>query len=293
MVPVGLRLDAIGSPEAFVARAAFEPVPGEVRQWAYNAAVDAVIVGRVHDAANGGGWRVEAALRSGHSGAEFARHLLDVELGDSAEAALDRLAVVLLSDLGYRESPEAEGQPWRDPRSPEPPVLPGSTAGEGSSEESGGGLGGALGIGGLREQEAIEINAEEAEIVDRGEARRLVFQRNVRVRQGDVSLNSDVVEAEYRKGESEPDRLIARGSVEVGQGQRRARCDEAVYQRNENRISCVGHAELVQGCDVVRGDAIEFDLSGERARVVGAASIVIREGEPGGVVCTGIGGEAP
>jgi lipopolysaccharide transport protein LptA len=158
---------------------------------------------------------------------------------------------------------------------------------DGSDAESGdaGGLASEFELGQLREDTPIEINAEEAEIVDRGEDRKLVFQRNVRVRQGNIRLASDLLEAEYRKGEPEPDRLIAKGSVQVDQGFRRARCDRAVYLRAEQTLSCNGRAELVQGCDVVRGDSIEFDLAGDQAHVLGAASIVIRPGEADGKRC--------
>jgi len=268
------------APDAFVAYPEFEPRAAEVRQWAYNAAVDTVVVGRVSvvpGASGADALQLEAALRSGHSGAEFARHVVPLSEWPAVDASVEALAATILEELGYTEGESRTGTPIRDPRSPEPPLLsPGDAsraAAAGGDDDPG------IGFAPLQEDEPIEIEADEAEIIDRDEKRRLVFQRNVSVRQGDVTLESERLEAEYRKGESEPDRLIARGSVHVGQGHRQARCDQAIYMRVEQRLSCEGRAELVQGCDVVRGDSIEFDFAGERARVKGAASIVIRPGK--------------
>lgn len=274
-------IERVIAPDAFLADGAYEPRAALIRQWAYNVAVDTVVVGRTQpsgdqspgDSADSS-IEVEIILRSGHSGAEFGRHRVSVANRSDLDAAADRLAAAILADLGYQSSDGVDAAPHRDPRSPEPPVF--LTTDTNTASEGGGGAESDFALGRLREDLPIEINAEEAEIVDRGEDRKLVFQRNVRVRQGDIRLESDVLEAEYRKGEPEPDRLVARGSVKVDQGYRRARCDRAVYHRLEQRLSCEGHAELVQGCDVVRGDSIQFDLAGDEAHVVGAASIVIR-----------------
>jgi lipopolysaccharide transport protein LptA len=295
-------IERVIAPDAFLAKAEYEPRAALIRQWAYNASVDTVVVGRVvpseaespdasnssdasdaSDASGDSGYEVEVVLRSGHSGAEAGRHRVSVASRPDLDAAADRLAVAILGDLGYLPSDGIDAAPHRDPRSPEPPIfVPVETN---ASSGGSGDTGSNFQLGKLREDAPIEINAEEAEIVDRGENRKLIFQRNVRVRQGDIRLESDLVEAEYRKGEPEPDRLIARGSVQVDQGYRRAKCDRAVYMRLEQTLSCEGHAELVQGCDVVRGDSIVFDLAGDEAHVVGAASIVIRPSDEEGQVC--------
>ena len=46
--------------------------------------------------------------------------------------------------------------------------------------------------------------------------------------------------------------------------------------RADQKIFCQGKAEVVQGCDRVRGHEIEFDLARDRVRVTGAASVLIR-----------------
>jgi lipopolysaccharide export system protein LptA len=128
---------------------------------------------------------------------------------------------------------------------------------------------------GTRRDDPISINSEELEVFPHDGGRRLVFSRSVEVLQGDVTLNADRLEAVYPQGASQPERLLASGHVRVVQGDRRARCDEAIYERGSQTILCRGRAEVLHGCDRVRGEEIEFDLERERVRVTGAASVVI------------------
>ena len=79
--------------------------------------------------------------------------------------------------------------------------------------------------------------------------------------------------------------LKGQGKVFVDQGGRRAKCDRAIYVRSAQQLTCSGRAELVQGCDIVRGDSIQFWLADDRARVEGAASIVIRPEQEEGAGC--------
>ena len=270
-------VDRLLPPGSFVAEPVFEPAPQAVRRWAYQAAVENVVVGRVLPSQEPGrgekrspSRRVEVALHSGHSGAEMARHEILVEGPLLIEAAAETLAVAILRDLGE--------EPARATPSAEPPPAasaPGVTTGE-SSASSGRGLDATFDFGGFSSDAPMEIKAEEAEIVNRNDGRDLIFQRNVFVRQANITLRSDRLEASYDKGESDPRKLVATGRVHVDQGDRRARCDRAVFLRDTQQLTCTGHAELVQGCDVVRGDSIRFDLARDRARVEGAASIVIR-----------------
>ena len=261
------------APDAFVAAAGFEPPAERIRRWAHTVAVDAIVVGRLVDAADGAGpRRIEAILRSGHSGAELARHAVSIqhprELGASAEI----LAAAILRDLGYEPPPEEPAEAGR-------PGSPGASAAADSGAEapaSDRGLDTGFQLPGSQSSVPTEIKAEEAEIIDRSEGRRLIFRRDVWVRQGDVTLRSDWLEALYDRGASDPKRLVARGSVTVDQGDRHAECDEATYLRLEQTLICVGHAVLIQDCDIVRGQRIEFDLARDRARVEGGASIVIR-----------------
>lgn len=272
------RLERVIAPGDFVAAALFEPRASEIRRWAYNSAVDTIIVGRVVAGKGSGeeGSRiVETVVRSGHSGAEISRHEVVVPDQGDLDRWVERLAVAILEGLGHVEPPAADGIVGGTPTSATSSAaegdVPGSLAGSSTS-----GFEVAIAKSSFRGGAPIEIKADEAEIYNREEGRRLIFRRNVLVRQDNVTLRSDRLEAVYRKGESEPRELIAEGRVRIVQDDRRAKCDRAIYMREESRLICKGHAELVQGCDVIRGELIEFDLAGDRARVEGAASIVIQ-----------------
>ena len=302
-------LDRLIAPSSWVAERSFEPHAEQVRRWAHSAAVDTVIVGRVLAGPNAAlganpetATEVEVVVRSGHSGAELFRHQMTVALADGAgprseagwAAALDPLAAAILGDLGG-DARVIKGQPALAKAAAAraaPPNVAASVPNkkDGGDDQTDGGLASKLDFSGFASDAPIEINADEAEIVSRGEDRRLIFQSNVRVKQANILLVSDRLEADYRKGESEPRQLIAQGHVKINQGERKARCDKAIYSREAQQLTCKGHAELIQGCDVVRGESIEFDLAGDQARVQGAASIVIRpegeEGTPANAACT-------
>lgn len=281
------------APSSFVAEPGLEPSSDAVRGWAYNAAVDELVLGRVLAGGEFENERLELVVRSGHSGAERLRVTRTLPIAGARDgkkedggilaATLASVVEELLVGLGYTDPDLGAGG--------------GGDVAAGSSSESaedetntGRGLDAKIGKSGFNSDAPIEIKADEAEIINRESGRELRFQRNVFVRQANVTLRSDELEATYTRGASEPERLIAQGRVFVDQGGRQAKCDRAVYLRAEQQLTCRGHAELVQGCDIVRGESIQFDLAGDRARVEGAASIVIRPESGGGAKCAD-GGE--
>jgi len=275
------NVERLIAPGDFVATSDFEPRASEIRRWAFNSAVDTIVVGRVISV-NGSGKDaprvVETVIRAGHSGARLGEHQVVVPSDGELAPYIDQLATAILGGLGHVESPVA------GIRASESAAVgsAGADSGggpDGETESSERGLGVVLSESQFRGDAPIEIKAEEAEIVSGQDGRKLIFQRNVWVRKDNVILRSDRLEASYTKGESEPHELIAEGKVQIVQNDRRARCDRAIYQREANRLICRGHAELVQGCDIIRGESIEFDLAGEQARVEGAASIVIQSRE--------------
>lgn len=267
-------------PGSFVARAGIDPSASDVRNWAYAAALDALILGQVSAASDGSPERLVVVVRSGHSGGERSRHALDLPEPAERADALARLADEILVGLGYELPGKAPSGPG---------VAAGPAAGNAAAADRGRGLDAAFDSEGFDGGAPIEIKAEEAEIVSGDHGRELLFQRNVHVTQANVTLRSERLEATYKRGESEPEKLVANGEVYVDQGGRRAKCDRAVYLRKDQRLTCSGRAELVQGCDIVRGDSIEFWLSDDRARVEGAASIVIRPEHEEGSGCKEMG----
>ena len=322
-----LGVDRLLAPGSFEIEPAFDPRADAVRRWASKADVDNIVVGRVERATGGAeAWQIEAAVRSGHSGAELFRHAVHVPVRAALEPALDQLAAAIVRDLGG----ESRGVERAASGVQAPPVsasaaaarpesgsattrsgagemktaqvaasaagTDGDAAGGGARAKGTGGAGpksGALdahgALGEFDSDAPIEINADTAEIVAEGAGRRLVFTGSVRVRQADLTLQSDFLEAEYVEGESEPRQLVARGTVRVEQGNRSARCDHARYERASQQVSCRGHAELVQGCDIVRGELIVLDLAANKARVEGAASIVISPKQGADAQCKGAG----
>ena len=284
-------LDRLIAPGDFVATTVFEPRAADIRRWAHNSAVDTIVVGRVVSLSKDGdvgAQVVETVVRSGHSGAELSRHDVVLQSDGDLDRSAETLAVAILGGLGHVEQPSEE----LGTEIPAAAVSANDVAGEGldgdgspSSDSSAGGLESELFRSGFRSDAPIEIKADEAEIINRDEGRELIFQRNVWVRKANVTLRSDRLEASYRKGESEPRELIAEGNVLIVQDDRSAKCARAIYLREENRLTCRGRAELVQGCDIVRGESIEFDLAGDWARVQGAASIVIQPKEGASSEC--------
>ena len=59
----------------------------------------------------------------------------------------------------------------------------------------------------IREGESISIESDELEVTQDGDERHLIFNRSVRVELSDLRLSTDRLDAYYKKGEGQPDRL--------------------------------------------------------------------------------------
>jgi len=245
------------------------PEARDVREWAARAEVDSVVIGQVievgDEKASIRDLEISVEVRSGHSGAPVSRHHATVSGAADRSAALDEeiesITLDVLASLGY-EAP-----------SPSPAAVAAAPpAAEKTIFEK------------LGKDEPLSITSDELEVTSRGKARHLIFTRNVQVVQGDIDLQADRLEAFYPEGASQPERFEAQGNVRVVQDDRRAQCDHATYLKAESIVRCEGQAILIQGCDEVRGDAIQFDLDQEKVRVIGAASVLL---QPEGHDCTG------
>jgi lipopolysaccharide transport protein LptA len=139
-----------------------------------------------------------------------------------------------------------------------------------------GDLAGPIGLQSLRSGAPISIGADELEALSRKGQRELEFRGHVQVTQADLSLRSDRLQAFYPSGASQPDRLVAEGTVQLVSGARHVRCDRATYDVTREHLVCVGDAEFVEGENSLRGDAIEFDLGADRVLVKGNARVVVR-----------------
>jgi lipopolysaccharide transport protein LptA len=242
------------------------PEARSIRDWASTNHVDHVVVGRSRfddpDKGDAAGVSMQAELRSGHSGAAIGRYSARAEGPDAVATAAASVATAMLRDLGAEPAPE-----------PLPPVSTTPPVPDAGAETETDGDG--LGLGLARKDAPIRIRSKELEVITVDDGRQIVFTDDVVVVQGDIRLESDVLEAYYPPGASQPERLVAQGRVRVKQGDKRANCDRATYRRETQTVECQGHAELRERCDRVRGEKILFNLETERVRVLGAPSVVI------------------
>jgi lipopolysaccharide transport protein LptA len=122
----------------------------------------------------------------------------------------------------------------------------------------------------------LSIVSDSLDAAQQAGRRTLVFQNGVRVTQGDLTLNCDRLEAIYPIDANQPDRLVAQGSVHVAQGRQQAWCDEAVYDRARQRLTCEGNARFQDGGNQLAGRVIDIDLAKETINVTGGAEILIQ-----------------
>ncbi len=244
-------------PSEFPNPSGAEFTPQRFRAWAKNAGVDAVVSTRAVPTPGGSNFDVQ--VRMGHSGALISEFTVNSAGAGGAKSRVDSLAGAILESLGYGARVSAGTAE----------VSP-AEAGAGSSTAE-------LVI--LPKGAPVAIQSDELEVTQQDdEGRRLVFLGNVQVVRGDIRLDADRLEAFYPQGASRPEQLEAEGHVEVVQGDRRGRCETAIYDSVRQQVLCRGRAELTQGCETVRGSEIQFDLAEERVRVIGAASVVIQPG---------------
>ena len=132
----------------------------------------------------------------------------------------------------------------------------------------------------IKGDKPLSIRSDELEAIETDGRRRLLFTNKVQIEQGDLLVNSDRLEAFYPPGGSQPDKLVASGHVRVSQTQRRMLCDKATFFQTEDRLLCVGNAELQQGDDRVRGREIEIFIKQNRVKVKGGATVNVTPSQP-------------
>jgi lipopolysaccharide export system protein LptA len=255
----------VAGPAELGAPARFEVSPEQAQALARAGDVDAIVVGRTTRV--GSGLSVQARLLDGATGKPVGAPVVDqVARPEEIGRAIDRLTGSVLDRLADR--PGAVGAaPAAKPPSEKP-----------ERSELNFDRGQPLSI------QSDQLESQE----DKGE-RHILFTGHVRAKQGELSLVADRLEAHSAPGVSEPGRLVAQGHVTITQGNRTARCAEAVFYRGEERVVCTGQlAEIEQDCDRVRGPRITFHLGSNRLEVEGGADVQIRPDVPGcGVAAVG------
>jgi len=249
-----------------------EPTPEQLRTWAEGSRTELVVVGRT--TMIGRRLSLDVRLRNAVNGETVGTYVAEAARPEDLGTAVDRLAgqivdgaltVAVLAPVSAAAPQEA--------------VAEGSAA-EGSTAEP-------KAASAPKARQPLSIRSDEMEAVEGdGGSRRFLFKRNVRLRQGEMFVRSQRMEASYPAGASEPAKMVATGGVILRQAGRRAKCDSATFYPKEQRVVCMGNdAELEQGGTSLRGKEIEFFLDTERMVIRGGADVFM---EPGGA---GSGGQ--
>ncbi|MDJ0786323.1 MAG: LptA/OstA family protein [Myxococcota bacterium] len=130
-----------------------------------------------------------------------------------------------------------------------------------------------------RRSGGIQINADSLE-AEEGPPKKMLFSGNVKAVQEGFTIFSNRLEASYPKGKSQPDRMVATGSVKIREQGRNASCRKAIFFLNDRKVVCTGNAVVEQSCDRVKGEKITFFLDGEKLMVEGAADMQLRSDDP-------------
>jgi lipopolysaccharide transport protein LptA len=280
-------------PEQLGASADADAKPAVVKQWASAAQVDGIVVGRTTRIGNQ--LSVDVRLRVGETG-EVARTLIEqFQRPEDLDAGVDHLAGEVIAAA---EGLLAEPEPVVEARAPAEPAAEGALEPGGdapapaSAEDAAVSAGSApaatkgngkapfgFDFGGGDQPLAIE--SDELEVVQKDGRRRLVFSKNVRVRQGDMQLDCAVLEAVYPDAGGEPSHMTARGNVRLAQREQRAGCDRLDYDRVNERLSCQGNAWFEDGENRLGGEVIDIDLRHEKVKVKGGARVVIQPEKKG------------
>ncbi len=115
------------------------------------------------------------------------------------------------------------------------------------------------------------------------ERHRIEFIGNVKVHQGDFSLNADRVTALFEEGAEDISRIIAEGNVTIRKGDKSAWGQRAVYDRKKAIIVLTGEPVLSQGRNCIRGEEIRVRLNEDRMEIEGKVKAeFLLSGERGG-----------
>ena len=140
--------------------------------------------------------------------------------------------------------------------------------------------GGVSALKGHDSNAPVDVSADRIEVQDRVD--RAVFVGNVKVRQAELTLDTQRLTVAYSGGEGiQIQRLDAAGGVTVRSPSETARGNFAVYDLDRKLITLVGDVQLNRGGSHVNGQRLVIDLDSGRAVIDGGAPGV---GQSGGRV---------
>lgn len=109
----------------------------------------------------------------------------------------------------------------------------------------------------------------------------VTFRGHVKAVQCDLVLTADEITARYGEDGASISRITASGHVQVAQGERMARGEQAVFQGDERTITLVGNPVLAQGKSEIRGDKIIVFIDEGRMDIEGGVNAVLYPGSEG------------
>jgi lipopolysaccharide export system protein LptA len=115
----------------------------------------------------------------------------------------------------------------------------------------------------------VDVAADRIELQDR--ANRAIFSGNVKVRQGNMTIDSARMTVVYANAGGNPQvqRIDATGGVIVTSPSETARGSLGIYDLNRRLITLLGNVTLVSGSSSVNGGRLLIDLNSGRATVDG------------------------
>jgi len=108
------------------------------------------------------------------------------------------------------------------------------------------------------------------------DARRIIFQGDVSVRQADFSLSAQEVTALFGDRAEDIKKIVAKGDVFIRKSDKLAWGKEAVYDREEATVLLRGNPSLKQGENTLRGEAIRVFLEEDRMDIEGGVKAEFR-----------------
>jgi len=127
------------------------------------------------------------------------------------------------------------------------------------------------------------------------ETNRVIFQETVKMVQGELIVNSDIMIVHFKEkgpspssssGQPAPAKsqkgirfIEAKGRVKIKNGESRATCQRAVYYKQEEKVILRGSPVAWQGGTRISGTKITMFLKENRSIVEGGTQVIIEESE--------------
>lgn len=115
----------------------------------------------------------------------------------------------------------------------------------------------------------------------RQEDRVFVYNGNVSVTQGDMTLTSKTLEGTYNE-QNQIEKLIARGDVLITKADIKATSQQALYEAKDSTLTLIDNPELEQNGSILTADKIRIFLNDNRSQAEGQVRVKLinKEGGP-------------